>query len=1637
MSRKKVILILVAILACGAALRFYGLDWGAPPMDPNPDERHVMMTTGRMLSERDLDPKTFSYGSLHFYMLYGVCRLYSILFRRGAGLPFESMIMTGRYIAAAFGFLTVLATYFLGRRLYSARTGLIAALFLSLSVLHIQLSHFYIVDVVMALFCVCAVLCASRLIGPGARRLRWFLLLGVCIGLASATKFSGVPLFLIPLAVLVWGLRDLSGKRKIWFGFAVTVVVALVVWFACEPYAFVGERAPARPDAPLKDRVMYSLFTKQFAHDIIEQGNMVKGYDFCGLPWTIQYENTLPYVYHVGELLNWWMGWPLGLACLIGTFLVVARNARRIERRDILVLLWVLPVFLIIGGFTVKFPRYTVPIFPFLCIFGGNLFDGLLTRAAASRRRAGLKRAAVVSLLLVVTAYSLFYSIAFVRVYGGRHNWVRASAWIYENIPPGSVIIREDPWDDVLPVHVPGCRNIHYRKIVLGLYGQPDNKAKFAGIAGKLAEGDFIVMPTKRIHGTTLRDPDRFPLTGNFYRLLFSQKLGYEIVKTFTRPPGLLGITFEDDLADESFRVYDHPKVVIFRKVADLPTERMRELIQSPPAEVGAISRADILKAGEGGVEPDRRWEEGKLPRISGPAGSVLWQAIKWLLVVELLGLIAFPLTALIFRDFQDKGYILSKTVAILVVSYASWLLASLGWVDFSVWSSLAGVLLMAALSAAALLRYRRLVLIFFRRSRRIILAEELVFLSVFLLYLCVRAFNPEIYWGEKPMDFSFINIIMRSDSFPPMEPWFSGAPMNYYYFGYCVNAVIAQLSRVPTAIVFNLGSALIPALSAGCVFSLICEMTKRMRWGMMGVFFSTILGNLDGVRQYVVSSASPLYKAGIWDRFWATSRVLPHPSINEYPGWGFLFADLHAHVMVIPLAVLSFCIAYCLLRARKGLLPRVLLAGLILGGLLFTNIWNYPVGIAVVGAALMVRGAARGREVRGIAVRAATFLREGALPFISITVLSVIFFLPYFGGLRAGSAIGYGLISAGETAGVRHVLIHFGIFLFIFFSFSILCIAVGGKRRRVLTGSFIGAAAVLFLLLWKWLGPRAGEGEYAFAAYGAAWVYVIAFVLVSLCSFVKGQSEGRSFGMLLVLMGFALCILAEFFYLIDHMNTVFKLYVQAWLFFSIGGAYFVYLTCRIAQAKPVRIVWATCLVVLMAAGLFCSVTNMIAVAAKSRERFPALERPGLDGLAYKRLKDPDEYDGIMWMNENIGGTPVILEAWGPSYQDYTRISMNTGLPTVLGWEHHVFQRGNPRREINRRKSDIKRVYRAPDKWSVVPLLHRYGIRYIVAGELERRAYGGRGLAGFEKEKDLFEKVYSKGSFSLYRVKDVDFEIEAPAHVIEPPAVTMFEGGQGDLPGYFNQPRSIALGRDYAYVCDTMNNRIQKFALSRVRGEKGPAAGGFVAQWGEMNLNQPCGIAVSGDVVIVADTWNHRVVLFSKDGKELAAFGRGCYGPRGIAVDGGGDIYLADTGNGIIRKFDRSGNELAAWGKGEGPGALEGPIGVAVDRKGRVYVADTGHKRIVVFDRNGKYLREWPVRGWAGGAFVEPYLVVDRSGRVYVSDPTGNRIIEYNRDGEEAGEIAGRLNLPMGIAVADGALYVAEAGANRIARLSP
>ena len=279
-----------------------------------------------------------------------------------------------------------------------------------------------------------------------------------------------------------------------------------------------------------------------------------------------------------------------------------------------------------------------------------------------------------------------------------------------------------------------------------------------------------------------------------------------------------------------------------------------------------------------------------------------------------------------------------------------------------------------------------------------------------------------------------------------------------------------------------------------------------------------------------------------------------------------------------------------------------------------------------------------------------------------------------------------------------------------------------------------------------------------------------------------------------------------------------------------------------------------------------------------------------------------------------------------------------------------------------------------------------------------------------------------------------------------------------------NAPRAIAAGQDGdVYVADSRNHRIVHIG----------ADGSLLKEWGTFadqqtgnapigTFNEPWGVAVGPDgSVYVADTWNHRIQKFSKDGKPLTMWGQYgqptpdlpesrtyFWGPRGIAVNARGQVFVADTGNKRIVVFDSDGKYITEFGMaGLDPGQFDEPVGVAVAEDGTVFVTDTWNQRIQSFlpSQDGTLytpLQQWDVNGWFGQSVDnKPFIAVSKDNHVFVTDPEGYRVIEFTTDGQfvrtwgDFGAGPQEIGLAAGVAVDPvGFIWVTDAGNNRILR---
>jgi 4-amino-4-deoxy-L-arabinose transferase-like glycosyltransferase len=534
---------LLLLLLLSAFVRFCGLDWDGG-IGAHPDERYMVGLTEGLRWPDCLNPfgvsPDFAYGHLPMYSL-------ALLRLPGPG---ADLLFMGRALAALFDLGTVALTFALGRQIWGKRVGLLAAAFVGLMILHVQQAHFYTVDTPLAFFTVGALLFAVRLAKWGRSRDAW--LAGVWAGLAVGSKFS-VALLALPLGAACIAAPVRPGLR--WRCTLRVGLGALLAFALTNPFAL--------------------LVFPTFWRNVAREAAVARG--LLDVPYTRQFRATWPYVYSLLQLLRWGMGWSLGLAAFGGGFYAVWRAVRRpVAAGEWVLVAWMLPFFALIGALYAKFPRYWLPATPGLAIYAAWL---LLNFYRRSRRLTSI-------LICLSLVYCLLFCLAFVTVYRSPHPWVAASTWIRQNVPPGAVIAVEQ-WDHPLPVGAAGEYDGVYDVSELPVFDE-NSVAKREAMEAILAEADVVIVASRRGYGTLARWSERYPLTARYYRQLFAGDLGFEPVACFELYPRLGPLALRDDPTvgldfslpdvcrsdaflhlgrlDESFVVYDHPLVIIFRR---------------------------------------------------------------------------------------------------------------------------------------------------------------------------------------------------------------------------------------------------------------------------------------------------------------------------------------------------------------------------------------------------------------------------------------------------------------------------------------------------------------------------------------------------------------------------------------------------------------------------------------------------------------------------------------------------------------------------------------------------------------------------------------------------------------------------------------------------------------------------------------------------------------------------------------------------------------------------------------------------------------------------------------------------------------------------------------------------------------
>lgn len=687
----------------------------------------------------------------------------------------------------------------------------------------------------------------------------------------------------------------------------------------------------------------------------------------------------------------------------------------------------------------------------------------------------------------------------------------------------------------------------------------------------------------------------------------------------------------------------------------------------------------------------------------------MFFPTIYWWSIISLLGVLVFPLASLLFVRFWDRGWALSKILGIGMLSFCIFIAGSfkiLAFEDFNLWLL---VLLFAFANYKIFQSRKKDIKVYIRKHWRLLVFEEGLFFLGLVFWSWVRAHNPDINGLEKFMDFGFLNSILRSRFFPPKDMWFSGFAINYYYFGHLVAAVLTKLSGLPASITYNLMISTIFAFALSASFSIAASFLinslkgsenrqNLILAGLAGMISALVLsfaGNLHSILTVLTKGAE-----GYW--YPDATRYIPY-TIHEFPQYSFVVSDLHGHVNNIPFVLLAVALIYSLfLRLSfvktvidaKEIHLRILGLGAVLGVIYMTNALDAPIYFFLFALSVFFLYGKR------------TFKRQNIinifLLFLFVLLFSAITSLPF--------QINFKPFTQG----------------------------LGWVRVR--------SEIPKLLVLW---------GFFLAVGLSYIWFYILeARILKKKQALFKPNAH--RFYLAVILTSLVLVAVPEFIFFKDiyisefhRANTMFKLVYQTFILMSlVTGPVFLALFMMIRRAKSWTRYGLSAVLFILILGFFSVVSySWFAI----RSYYHDLKTyQGLDGTAWMKSAYPGDFGLIAFINKNIKDQPVIAEAVGESYTDYGRISANSGLPTVLGWRVHEWLWRGSFDEPGLRTADMERLYEAGNSFEACRIVNKYGIDYIVIGDLERQKYPGLSESTIGQ---ISNPIFSQDNTSLYQIQ--------------------------------------------------------------------------------------------------------------------------------------------------------------------------------------------------------------------------------------------------------------------------------------------
>lgn len=540
---------ILVILLLGGFLRFYKLDWGQG-LFTHPDEYHIISSVAQLSFPNQMHPHFFSYGTVTIYLIYFTQQLIQIFNPQSFIInPF----LIGRFYSALFSTFTIFIAYKICQFFMQTRFSYLAAFLVAITPGLIQQAHFATPESALTFFLFGSLLFMIKFLKQN--KILFLVLASVFLGFAMGVKVSSI-VFLLSLIVAIIikpYSKSLSLKTLLKFIilFITSIIIVTAAFAFVAPYVFM--------DFPA------------FRSNLEYEGGLAIGK--FSVFYTRQFINTMPVLFQIEKILPFALGPFLLLFGAFGFFIVMLNLFRPKQTLNdkgiaLIIIISFLSLFVPNAFLFAKWARFIAPTFPFFAILAAFFLNKLYSKNKFISK-------SLTGILLIGT---FLWTIAFFSIYINSDIRIVASDWITSHVKVGSSFLVEGGNTVDLPL------SENFPKTSLDFYSLESDPLIKDKIIDALYSSDYFLVQSRRVFYNHQRLPTLYPKIAAFYNAIFDGKMGFTQIKEFNSYPkleiGSLKLEVVDETAEETWSVFDHPVIRVFKKTKQLSKENYAKFLE-------------------------------------------------------------------------------------------------------------------------------------------------------------------------------------------------------------------------------------------------------------------------------------------------------------------------------------------------------------------------------------------------------------------------------------------------------------------------------------------------------------------------------------------------------------------------------------------------------------------------------------------------------------------------------------------------------------------------------------------------------------------------------------------------------------------------------------------------------------------------------------------------------------------------------------------------------------------------------------------------------------------------------------------------------------------------------------------------